>query len=234
MRSIANILVGTLVLAAPLFVSLDASANSRVLEVEACGSLDLSAAVSCEVAGNLNTSVSCDPVNLSLEACAECALGCDANASIRCTAGCQLGCAVDCALNLNLDAALYCQAGCEADAQVVCAAKVAKGQCDSLVECEIAAYASCEAECSAAADLSVLATCGLKCGAACEAKCDAKANLNCQIDCQTNLYASLEAKCEADLDANAALFCDGSYVDVVDLNGCLNLLVSLGVDITSD
>ena len=256
MRYVAPMIVGTLVALAPLMTANAASSDEVAtlsgdgisgatssllglgigldlgLGLDACGHIDVSASAGCEVITGVDATLSCDHLHFGLAGYAECAAHCDASASVACRADRRGDCLAGCGFGLGFDAAAWCEADCAADVEVDCAAMVASGQCDNYLDCEIAAVASCEAECSVVADLWLFASCGVQCGTACRASCEADANLDCQVGCATDLYTDISLACEADINADGALFCDGQYVNgVINLDACVQALLSLDIDV---
>lgn len=176
---------------------------------EACG-IDLWSVEECRVEFSGGCEASCEPWSFVAACEGECHASVDASCDVDCTAACVTECHTDPG---HFDCAASCEAECEANASAECGAD---GDCVAVAEAHCSA--SCQLECEY---VPPSATCETQCEAACTGACDVEANVDCFVDCAAELAGGCEVDCE---DPEGALFCDGQYLPVDDIDDCLEHL----------
>jgi hypothetical protein len=202
-RSLAKFLFGALALAAPLFVANQAQAG-------VCGWL-ADGQVSCELDVTGGCKARCTPLNYT------CSGECNASIDVGCTTTCEADCKTKCEVDPpSFSCTENCQVTCEGDCTTVC-----KGNAD-MATCISQCKGSCEGDCSLhCQETPGSASCTTKCQASCQGECHAQANLDCEVQCQGGCSADLEGGCKVACDdPQGALFCDGQYVTVDNLDDC--------------
>ena len=195
-----------------------------------CGDLKVKASSTCEVVADADCLGSCDPMNFAVSAYNECAAGCAAPATLSCKSSCSPGCQALCMSDCDFDPVTVCEDNCSGSCAAVCAEKLASGAVSDQVACEIACGTTCSSSCAEAS--TNIDSCGVQCGASCTAQCEAQASMDCHVGCQIQAFGELEASCKAGCAATGSLFCDGQYAeDVTNLEQCVDLLESLGVNV---
>lgn len=208
-RSFAKLIFGAAALAAPLFAATQAQAG-------VCGWL-ADGNVSCELDVTGGCEANCTPLNFTAQCGYTCSGQCDVTIDAGCTASCQGDCEGSCMADPgSFSCTARCQESCEADCDTTC--KSSKDQTTCVSQCK----GSCEGDCSAHCQATPpSASCQERCQASCEGECHARANLDCEIQCQGGCSSKLTGGCKADCQApEGALFCDGQYVSVDNLDDC--------------
>mgnify|MGYP001816849460 CR=1 FL=1 len=187
---------------------------------DACG-IDIWAVEECHVELSGGCEASCEPWSFVGACEGECNAQVDASCDVSCTAACETECRSD-------PGYFDCEASCEAD----CHAH-ASAQCGSDSECVTVAEAHCSASCEVECEyVPPSASCETQCEAACAGACDVEANVDCFVDCSLELEGGCEVDCE---DPKGALFCDGQYIPVDDLDLCLqDLEASFDIEVEGE
>ena len=205
---------------------------------DACGQFDFSAVGECHLDTSGGCDAKCTPVNVDVQCSAElyasCNGSCSASADVECTGSCDTSCEASCSGHADFDCNGNCQATCTGHCDAEC-----EGNSDS-AHCKAACEGNCSGSCEASCTADASASCQAKCQGSCQGSCKADANASCQIDCQAGGYA----KCEADVsggckvacsEPKGALFCDGHYVDVGDIDNCIAALATeIGIKVTGN
>ncbi len=200
--------------------------------LDACGDIFVDAGANCEVLVEGGCTAQCEPVAFTASCAAEGAIGCqgscNVDANVDCTASCQGSCEADC----NVDPGSFdCRATCEGNCSGDCSARCA-GDSNS-AECQASCESTCSLECGASCDINApQADCVAQCQGCCGGECKADINVDCQISCQSDLYveckADLQGGCEAQCQTpSGALFCDGQFIEVSNIDACANALRDL-------
>jgi hypothetical protein len=176
----------------------------------ACGNIDLSNVHECHLVWSAGCQGSCDPSSFALA----CDAQCTASVSAACTGECQTECLTSCTVDPGqFDCEASCVVDCRARAETHCG-------CDGQSTTEI--EARCSAECQAKCEIvPPSASCDTKCSSCCNASCQVEANASCVVSCTAEMDANCQVDCQA---SGGALFCDGQYIPVEDLDLCLGEL----------
>lgn len=228
MTKTISILSFSAALAAALSFAPEASAGG----LDACGDIFVDAGANCEVLVEGGCTAQCEPVAFNASCAAEGAIGCQGGCNLdveaSCTASCQGTCEADC----NVDPGAFdCRASCEGNCAGDCSARCSAES--NSAECQASCESTCSLECGASCDIDApQADCMAQCQGCCSGECSASVNLDCQIDCQADLYveckADLQGGCEAQCSApEGALFCDGQFIEVSNIDSCANALRDL-------
>jgi len=204
-RSFAKLIFGGIALIAPLFVANSAHAGI-------CGWL-ADGEVSCELDVTGGCETKCTPLHFEAQCGFQCEGSCNVDVDVDCQASCEDNCMVDCKPG-HID----CQGQCETDC---------RGECDTYCEshpnetdCVTTCRGNCTTSCSGHCDVKP-ATCEASCKASCQGSCSAHVDASCQAKCVGNCNAELVGGCKTDCQApEGALFCDGQYVTVDNLDDC--------------
>jgi len=204
------------------------AAQTAFAGTDACGDFNFEAGMSCEIKTSGGCTASCTPLTVDAECHAELSVTCDGQCnlpSVNCDVGCQGGCEASCKADAQFDCSASCKTSCEANCSGECASSADKTQCEG--SCKASCGGSCDASCEGKAS----ADCSGKCSASCDAQCHVKSNLDCQVTCQSKGYATCTADvqggCTADCSQpEGALFCNGQYVNVDNLDDCLAQLLT--------
>lgn len=215
-RSLFQLFLGALS-ASSMFI---ASAASAAATDPACGNLDLVAQGNCKLEVEGGCTAKCEPIAFE----AECDGECHATASVDCTASCNVGCEAECDLD---PPSFECSAGCSVDCNAECEAG-----CDASAD-KVHCKAKCSGKCSASCDASCegkpgTLDCKAKCEASCSGSCEVKADVGCDVTCEAKLQGGCEAACET---PRGALYCDGQFIAVPDMEACLAALLKLEVTV---
>lgn len=194
-------------IAISLFAALPASAAPNR---EACGGIDFRSIGECHFEVEGGCKAKCQPLNLV----ASCDGKCTATIVAECDTSCSAQCQTDCNANANFD----CKGACEAD----CNGRIA-ADCGSDQECISYCQADCRQSCEFECNADIQADCNSQCGACCQGSCDVDANFDCSINCSAELRGGCEVACDS---PEGALFCDGQYINVLNLDDCLAYLAS--------
>lgn len=202
----------TALVAASALVSLSFAGTAFAGTRADCGNVELLAVGEChfEVSGGCKTK--CEPIRFV----AACDGRCETSVDVSCTASCRGDCEAACDVDPG---EFQCAASCRAD----CGAQVAM-ECgddqECVAYCETACASNCDAQCGVVAPQ---ADCEAQCQACCGGSCETSSEFECSWACT----GELQGGCETDCDApEGALFCDGQYVAVDDLGGCLEYLAA--------
>ena len=192
----------------------DARANGP----DACGGIELTSINECHFEFDGGCKAKCEPLRFT----AACDGQCNASASASCTSSCNASCDAACSASPGT---FDCRAECTAD----CNGNVV-ASCGGDKQCESIGQASCSAECQGRCEATPpSANCQAQCNACCGGSCDVDASLDCRVDCSFDMRGGCELDCEA---PSGALFCDGQYIAVQDLPGCVAYLVdNLKIDL---
>lgn len=200
--------------------------------LDACGDIFVDAQANCEVLVEGGCEAACKPVAFNAACAVEGSLGCQGecnlDADVECTASCQGTCEAECNVDPGaFDCRAACEGNCSADCSSRCASSANRGECEA--SCE----ATCSLECDGACNIEPgQADCTAQCDASCSGECRAAVNMNCQIDCQADLYAECKAELEGGCTAQCskpegALFCDGQFIEVSNIDACIDALRDL-------
>lgn len=223
MRATTWLLTAT-ALSTSLFV-----AESAFAGTDACGGFAFSANSTCEIKLAGGCTASCTDLTVDTQCHGELSISCDTQCNklpmVDCTASCQTDCSASCQADANFSCNADCKASCDADCAGNCSASANQAQCQA--SCKASCSSNCEGSCEGQAS----ASCEGKCEGSCEGQCTVDANIECQTDCQSKGYAECVTKVKggcvaACTEPTGALFCDGQYVDVDDLDDCLAQLVA--------
>jgi MYXO-CTERM domain-containing protein len=228
MMKTLSILSFSAALSAALLFAPEAKAGG----LDACGDIFVEAEANCEVVVDGGCTAQCEPVAFNASCAAEGAIGCrgDCNLDVEatCTASCQTTCETDC----NVDPGAFdCRASCEGNCSGQCSSRCSADA--NSAECQASCESTCSLECGASCEVTPpQADCTAQCEGSCGGKCSAEVNLDCQIDCQSDLYveckADLQGGCEAQCETpEGALFCDGQFIEVSNIDACANALRDL-------
>jgi hypothetical protein len=196
--------------------------------VSACGNIDFSGTETCTIETQGGCTAQCTPVNVDIQCSAQleasCSGGCTGSIDANCTATCESSCQGGCT-----GGSFSCEGSCSADCETHCS-----GDCSSnsnSAQCEASCKSTCGAQCQGSCSAQPPQCTPVTCQAACQGSCQAQANLSCQIDCQAKGYANCESTvtggCQAQCSQpSGALFCNGQFVDVSDLQSCEDALAA--------
>jgi hypothetical protein len=215
-RSFAKLITGGIALIAPLFVANQALAADCGWLAE--GSLD------CELV-TTGCDVQCTPVKIEAQCGASCEGSCNVDIDASCTESCEASCmgsckpgSIDCEGSCETDCSGRCETSCKGDKDETTCVTNCKGSCQT----------DCQADCSVKP-----ATCEASCHASCHGSCSAQVDVSCQASCQGKCSGDIEGGCKADCSkVSGALFCNGQYVSVSDLDACVAEF-SLDVDVNA-
>ncbi|PRP94272.1 hypothetical protein ENSA7_78090 [Enhygromyxa salina] len=213
------------------FISLYSS-NADAGRLDACGDIFVEAGANCEVLVEGGCLAECEPVAFTASCAAEgsisCQGECNIDADVECTASCQGSCEAECEVDPGtFDCKASCEGNCSADCSAACASD------SNSAECQASCKATCGAECDASCTIEPgQADCMAQCQGCCGGECRAQVNMDCQIGCQSDLYveckADLQGGCEVQCEKpEGAIFCDGQFVDVGNVQSCANALRDL-------
>lgn len=208
------------------------SPNAEAGALDACGDIFVEAGANCEVLVEGGCTAKCEPVAFTASCAAEGSLSCkgecSVEADVECTASCQGSCEAECDIDPGtFDCRASCEGNCSSDCSASCAAD------GNSAECEASCKSTCGAECDASCTIEPgQADCMAQCQGCCSGECTAQINMDCQIGCQGDLYveckADLQGGCETRCEApEGAIFCDGQFVDVANVQSCANALRDL-------
>ena len=188
---------------------------------EACGYIDFWAVEECHFETSGGCEAQCEPLSVV----AACDGACNASVDVGCEASCNVDCSAQCEVNPG---SFDCHASCDAECNAGLAA-----HCGTDQECAAYFEASCEASCSAECDyVPPSASCEAKCDASCQASCEVSAEIDCSLDCSVDMQGGCEVDCQ---EPQGALFCDGQYIAVQDLPGCLAYLAeNLSIEVEAE
>lgn len=229
---LSTLLLATSALAAPFLVTQAAQATV----VDSCGSLDFSGSASCTLEVEGGCTAQCTPVSFTAQCSVDLQASCDGECQATlpsCTTECQGGCVADCEADVEWNCEASCSADCEGSCDSACAEEADQ------TKCQASCKATCSAECSGSCDGATgNANCEASCNGCCTGSCNGEARLDCQISCQAEGYAGCETRlqggCEAKCsEPEGALFCDGQFVDVSNLDQCVaDLKALLNIKVT--
>lgn len=202
-------------------------------ELDACGGIFLSSDAQCGYKPKKECMTECMTVAVE-ESCVtqvynECETSCTTTATTECTAGCQTSCVNNCTTTSTTTKPPSCMdlcvADCDSDGNLfTCTGD--KGPCTRCAKHNC--NKRCEERCGDDPEPERVTTtteCMPTCTNACMASCSAKVNTQCQLDCQEKTYTSCEQKmvekCSTECeDKGGALFCDGQFVNAVNVQDC--------------
>lgn len=196
---------------AVLALSTLAVASAQAGSAADCGNIELLTIGECHFEFEGGCKANCQ----SLAFVAACDGQCNGTIETTCTSTCSGSCVAECDAQ---PATFDCKASCEADceAQVVSQCEAGDTECQNY--CRADCSSNCRAQCSATPPQ---ADCQAQCDACCSGSCETEANFECSLSCS----AQLKGGCEVDCDApEGALFCDGQYIAVNNLEGCVEYL----------
>lgn len=202
------------------------------LKSDACGALTVTTASKCDLQVDAACLAGCNPANFTQSAWTECDSACSQLASEVCKLTCNPLCKADCmTADCDFNAVTACKGGCQETCGDTCGELVAAGEADA-IDCEIACDTVCSSECGAASSVAQIANCGVQCGASCAAECSAEINMGCQIACQSELFLVKGESCKESCSDAGSLFCDGEFVELTDLEECIDALSAAGIPVT--
>jgi hypothetical protein len=200
-------------LAAPLLLA--ASAASAAPNADACGNIALAAGGKCEFKVEGGCVTQCQPITVV----AACDGKCGGTVDVSCSASCTGGCEAECTAK---PATFNCQGSCEADCSASCdgscSAKSDKASCSAY--CKASCTNNCDVKCTATPPS---AACKARCQARCDGSCSAKAEFECSYACSVDYTGGCKTDCTK---PDGALFCDGQYVHVNNIDDCIAYLKS--------
>jgi hypothetical protein len=211
LRTIAKLFA--VVLAAPLLVA--TSTASAAPDRAACGNINLLAAGKCEFLFEGGCTTQCQPLNFIAACEGQCNVTIDASCTTSCSATCEADCVAQgpsfsCEASCKADCGGTCMANCSAAANMADCSSYCQGRCSS----------DCKAQCNAVAG-SV--DCKAQCQGCCSGSCQARADFDCNYKCSSMLTGGCQTDCTT---PNGALFCDGQYVNVTNIDDCVAYLES--------
>ena len=208
-------------------------------DLAACGGVYLSLDASCEFVPTETCTTKCEDVAMETSCAARLFVGCEtectATAEVTCLETCTVDCAPACTTlqaepkppNTRGICMSSCQQACTDD----CAGSANQGECRS--SCAQNCGEVCEKRC----DEDDVVDCAPACDVACDGSCTARASSSCQISCQSKQFTTckteLVQKCDEDCtQTGGALFCDGQFLAVTDLQACADeLRAELAIDV---
>lgn len=210
-RSIPRLFAALLV--APLL--LIAGAASAAPDRSACGNIDLIAAGECHFDVTGGCATQCTPLNFT----AACEGQCDVTIDASCTTSCGVTCEAQCNVQpATFDCAASCEADCGGTCMGNCSAQTNKADCSTY--CQGRCKNDCTAQCKV---VPPMADCKAQCQGSCSGSCQARVSTDCDYQCSTTLTGGCQTDCTA---PKGALFCDGQYVHVVNIDDCVAYLES--------
>jgi MYXO-CTERM domain-containing protein len=180
---------------------------------EACGNLELLAVGECHFEVEGGCKAQCQPLNLV----AACDGQCNADISVECTSSCSGACVADCTAQ---PATFDCRGSCVQDCNAQIATRCDSGDQDCITYCEADCESNCDAQCEAVAPQ---ADCETQCQGCCGGSCETDANFDCSFKCSVDLQGGCEVACDT---PEGALFCDGQYIAVTDVQDCVDYLAT--------
>ncbi len=228
LRNTMTFLAGAAALAAFSLYAPEAKAGG----LDACGDIFVDAGANCEVLVEGGCEAACEPVAFNASCAVEGSLGCSGScnldADVECTASCQGSCEAECDVDPgSFDCRASCEGNCASDCSARCAGSNDGGECEA--SCE----ATCSLECDGACNIEPgEADCMAQCNSCCTGECRADINMDCQISCQSDLYVDckteLQGGCEVQCSKpEGALFCDGQFIEVSNVDSCIDALRDL-------
>lgn len=225
--------------AAGLLLTLPSIARA---DLEACGGVYLNADASCEFLPKETCTTKCEDVAMETSCAARLYTGCEAECTATAEVTCITGCTSDCTPTCETlegepeppNARGLCMSSCQQDCSDACAGNDDAGECRS--SCAHNCGEVCEHRCEG--DDSP--TCEPRCDVACDGSCTAKASATCQVSCQSTQFTTckteLVQRCEEECTTTGgALFCEGQFLAVTDLQACADeLRAELAIDVTID
>ena len=190
--------------------------------ISECGNIDFSGTETCTIETSGGCSAQCTPVNVDVQCSAQleasCSGQCNVSIDASCTTSCESSCTGGCTAG-NFSCEGSCTGDCEASCSGSCSSNGNQSQCEA--SCKETCGAQCQASCSG----SPPSCSAVSCQAACTGSCQAQANMDCQVNCQASGYADCETNVTGGCNAQCsqpqgALFCNGQFVDVSDLQSC--------------
>ncbi|MBK8258175.1 MAG: hypothetical protein IPK82_36600 [Polyangiaceae bacterium] len=178
---------------------------------EACGNLELVAIGECHFEVEGGCKAKCEPLNLV----AACDGQCNATVTTECTSSCNVDCQAQCEVDpAKFECKSSCVTDCNANIQTRCPAD----DQDCINYCEADCESNCDAQCSVVA---AEADCVAQCEGCCGGSCETDANFDCSLDCSVDLQGGCEVACDK---PEGALFCDGQYIDIQNIDDCIQYL----------
>lgn len=225
------------------------SASPASAELDACGGIFLSSDASCGYKPKEECMTECMTVAVE-ESCVsevynECETSCTTTASTECEASCTTSCVDNCTTTTTTEnppsCIDLCLADCDEDGGGACGGSTHQSRCGRCAKHNC--NKRCEDKCGddpEPAKVTTTTECMPTCTNACMASCTAKVNTQCQVDCQERTYTSCEQKmvetCKTECkDKGGAIFCDGQFLNAVDVHDCADeLKVKVKIDIDID
>ena len=214
--------------AAALLLTLPTVARA---DLAACGGVYLSVDAACEFVPTETCTTHCEDVAMETDCAARlyttCEGECTATAEVACVETCTTDCTPVCTTHeadpAPPNAMGLCMSDCQQDCTDDCAGAANKGECRS--SCAHTCGELCEKRC----DGDDSTTCAPRCDVACEGSCTAQASSACQVTCQSKQFTTCKTEqvqvCEKDCkETGGALFCDGQFLAVTDLQACADEL----------
>lgn len=222
--------------AAALLLTLPSVARA---DLAACGGVYLSVDAACEFVPTETCTTHCEDVAMETDCAARlyttCEGECTATAEVACVETCTTDCTPVCTTHeadpTPPNAMGLCMSDCQQDCTDDCAGAANKGECRS--SCAHTCGELCEKRC----DGDDSTTCAPRCDVACEGSCTAQASSACQVTCQSKQFTTCKTEqvqvCEKDCkETGGALFCDGQFLAVTDLQACADeLFAELAIDV---
>lgn len=201
-------------LAAPLLLA--ASAASAEPTAESCGNIELAATGGqCEFKVEGGCETQCQPLTVVAACDGKCGGTIDASCTASCTGDCEAECTVQPA---TFDCQGSCETDCSASCDGSCAAQSDKAGCSAY--CKASCKNNCDVQCTAKGPS---ADCKGRCQARCDGSCSAKADFDCSYKCSVDYTGGCKTDCK---EPKGALFCDGQYVHVNNIDDCVAYLRS--------
>lgn len=219
-----------------LILSLPSIAHA---DLEACGGVYLSVGAACEFVPKETCTTQCEDVAMETSCAARlyasCETECTATAEVTCIETCTTDCTPTCTTQQASpeppNARGLCMSSCQQDCNSDCAGADKVGECRS--SCAQTCGEICEKDC----DEDDAVTCAPTCDVACSGSCRAQASSSCQVTCQSQQFTTckteLVQRCEEECTTTGgALFCEGQFLNVTDLQACADeLRAELAIDV---
>jgi hypothetical protein len=217
--------------------------TARAKALDQCGNVFLSADSHCEFKPIEACMTTCSTTSVE-QVCSEktytmCSSGCTTTDTTTCTKTHSDSCSKECdtisAKSSHEVCVSECSDNCTSDAV---SKKHFGGDSD---KCSKGCAHDCNAQCDTCSSSDQTTDCTTKCMSVTENECLEEVNRECVLSCQTDNYTS----CETDTvntcttschDKGGALFCDGQFLEVSDLQACADQLASefsFNIDVTA-
>jgi hypothetical protein len=210
--------------------------------LDACGGVYLSLDAQCEFVQKETCTTRCEDVAMETSCAAKlyggCEVECTATAEVTCIETCGPSCAPTCETQATTpdaeppNARGLCMSSCQQDCTDDCADSPNQGECRS--SCAHTCGDICEKRCDEEPAVECEPTCTVACAGSCEAQASSSCQVTCQAEqftvCKTELVQHCEEECET---TGGALYCDGQFLNVTELQACADQLhAELAIDVS--